>query len=139
MIVSRQERLDAFGLLAGLVVVFAIDSRFPLGVATGMLDVPLLFVWQPSHRRRWLIPVAALSTALILLDVALGIGGAADRRAGVSQRHERPAIVPDRVGLVAVAVHHPDPRGRPHRGRLIGARYAGDRWAASSRICGTTT
>jgi hypothetical protein len=75
VIVSRQERLDAFGLVAGLVVVFAIDSRFPLGVATGMLYVPLLFVCQPPHRRRWLIPVTALSTALILLDVALGIGG----------------------------------------------------------------
>ena len=75
MIVSRQERLDAFGLVAGLVIVFAIDSRFPLGVATGMLYVPLLFVCQPPHRRRWLIAVAALSTALILLDVALGIGG----------------------------------------------------------------
>ena len=75
MIVSRQERLDAFGLVAGLVIVFAIDLRFPLGVATGMLYVPLLFVCQPPHRRRWLIAVAALSTALILLDVALGIGG----------------------------------------------------------------
>ena len=73
---SRPERLAAIGLVAGLVVVFAIDSRFPRGVSSGMLYIPLLFVCQPPHGRRWLIPVAGLSTGLILLDLALGIGGA---------------------------------------------------------------
>ena len=73
---SRQERAAAIWLVGGLVVVFAIDSMFPLGVASGMLYVPLLFLCQPADGRRWLIPVAALSTALILLDLALGIGGA---------------------------------------------------------------
>ena len=53
MIVSRQERLAAIELVAGLGLVFAIDSRFPLGVASGMLYIPLLFVCQPPHGRSW--------------------------------------------------------------------------------------
>jgi hypothetical protein len=39
--------------------------------------VPLLFLCQPAAGRRWLVPVAAASTVLIVLDLALAIGGAA--------------------------------------------------------------
>jgi hypothetical protein len=73
--VSREERVTGVWLVAGLAIVFAIDSLFPLGVASGMLYVPLLFGCQPPSGRRWLLPVAAASTALILLDLGLGIGG----------------------------------------------------------------
>ena len=74
---SRQERVTGIWLGAGLATVFAVDSLFPLGVASGMLYVPLLFLCQPADGRRWLVPVAAASTVLIVLDLALGIGGAA--------------------------------------------------------------
>lgn len=73
---SRQERVTGIWLVAGLAAVFSVDSLFPLGVASGMLYVPLLFVCQPAHGRRWLVPVAAASTGLIALDWGLGIGGA---------------------------------------------------------------
>ncbi|MEO5823874.1 MAG: hypothetical protein ABIT71_25490 [Vicinamibacteraceae bacterium] len=73
---SREERLTGLWLIAGLAAVFAIDSMFPLGVASGMIYVPLLFGCQPEHGRRWLMLVAAVSTALIVLDLSLGIGGA---------------------------------------------------------------
>jgi hypothetical protein len=75
--VSREERVTGIWLVAGLAMVFAIDSLFPLGVASGMLYVPLLFLCQPADGRRWLLPVAAASTVLITLDLAIGIGGAA--------------------------------------------------------------
>jgi hypothetical protein len=51
-------------------MVLAIDSLFPLGVASGMLYVPLLFLCQPANGRRWLLPVAAASTVLIVLDLS---------------------------------------------------------------------
>lgn len=73
---SREERFAGIWLIAGLAAVFAVDSLFPLGVASGVLYVPLLFVCQPANGRRWLVPVAAASTALIVLDMTLGIGGA---------------------------------------------------------------
>lgn len=74
---SREERVTGIWLVAGLAIVFAVDSLFPLGVASGMLYVPLLFLCQPAKGRRWLLPVAAGSTVLIGLDLMLGIGGAA--------------------------------------------------------------
>jgi hypothetical protein len=74
--VSRQERVAGIWLVAALAAIFAADSLFPLGVASGMLYVPLLFVCHPPNGRRWLIPVAAASTGLIVLDLSLGIGGA---------------------------------------------------------------
>ena len=74
---SREERVTGIWLVAGLAMVFAIDSLFPLGVASGMFYVPLLFLCQPADGRRWLLPVAAASTVLIVIDLALGIGGAA--------------------------------------------------------------
>jgi len=74
--VSREERVTGIGLAAGLAIVFAVDSLFPLGVASGMLYVPLLLWCQPANGRRWLLPVAAASTVLIVLDLVLGIGGA---------------------------------------------------------------
>jgi hypothetical protein len=74
--VSREERSTGLWLIGGLAVVFGLDSLFPLGVASGMFYVPLLFLCQPEHGRRWLVPVAAASTGLILLDLVLGIGGA---------------------------------------------------------------
>jgi hypothetical protein len=74
--VTRDERFTGVWLVAGLAAVFAIDSLFPLGVASGMLYVPLLLLCQPPNGRRWLMPVAVTSTALILLDLVLGIGGA---------------------------------------------------------------
>jgi hypothetical protein len=74
--VSHDERLTGIWLAAGLAVVFAVDSLFPLGVASGMLYVPLLLLCQPPNGRPWLLPVAAVSTVLIALDLALGIGGA---------------------------------------------------------------
>jgi hypothetical protein len=73
---SRQERFTGIWLVAALAAIFAVDSLFPLGVASGMLYVPLLFFCQPASGRRWLIPVAAASTGLIVLDLSLGIGGA---------------------------------------------------------------
>ena len=73
---SHDERFTGLSLVAGLAAVFAVDSLFPLGIASGMLYVPLLFLCQPANGRRWLIPVAAASTALIVLDLSLGIGGA---------------------------------------------------------------
>jgi hypothetical protein len=73
--VTRQERIAGIWLLVGLTAAFAIDSLFPLGVASGMFYVPLLFVCQPASGRRWLLPVAVSSTALIVLDLSLGIGG----------------------------------------------------------------
>jgi hypothetical protein len=42
-----------------------------------MFYVPLLFLCQPADGRRWLLSVAAASTVLIVVDLALGIGGAA--------------------------------------------------------------
>jgi len=78
--VNREERVTGTGLVAGLAMAFAIDSLFPLGVASGMLYVPLLLVCQPANGRRWLLPVAAASTVLIVLDLALGIGGASSPR-----------------------------------------------------------
>ena len=77
---SREERVTGIWLVAGLAMVFAIDSLFPLGVASGMLYVPLLLVCQPANGRRWLLPVIAASTVLIVLDLALGIGGASSPR-----------------------------------------------------------
>jgi hypothetical protein len=74
--VSRDERFTGVWLVAGLAAVFAVDSLFPLGVASGMLYVPLLLLCQPPNGRRWLLPVAAIGTGLILLDLTLGIGGA---------------------------------------------------------------
>ena len=73
---SRDERWTGLWLAAGLAAVFAIDSLFPLGVASGMLYVPLLLLCQPEGGRRWLLPVAAVSTVLIVLDLELGLGGA---------------------------------------------------------------
>jgi hypothetical protein len=74
--VSREERVTGIWLVAGLAIVFAVDSLFPLGVASGMLYVPLLLLCQPANGRRWLLPVTAASTVLIVLDLALGLGGA---------------------------------------------------------------
>ena len=74
---SREERVTGIWLVAGLAIVFAVDALFPLGVASGMLYVPLLFLCQPADGRRWLVPVAAASTVLIVLDLALGFGGSA--------------------------------------------------------------
>jgi hypothetical protein len=74
--VISQERFTGLWLIAGLAAVFAVDSLFPLGVASGMLYVPLLFVCQPADGRRWLIPVATASTVLIVVDWSLGFGGA---------------------------------------------------------------
>ena len=73
---SREERVTGIWLAAGLTIVFAIDSLFPLGVASGMLYVPLLLLCQPANGRRWLLPVAVGSTVLIVLDLVLAIGGA---------------------------------------------------------------
>jgi hypothetical protein len=73
--VSRDEGWTGLCLAAGLAVVFAVDSLFPLGVASGMLYVPLLLLCQPASGRRWLLPVAAVSTVLIVLDLELAIGG----------------------------------------------------------------
>jgi hypothetical protein len=78
--VTREERSAGGWLAAGLAVAFAVDSCFPLGVASGMLYVPLQLLCQPAHRRRWLLPVAAVSTVLIVLDLAIGIGGASSPR-----------------------------------------------------------
>jgi hypothetical protein len=78
--VSREERSTGIWLVAGLAIVFAIDSLFPLGVASGMLYVPLLLLCQQANGRRWLLPVTAASTVLIVLDLALGIGGASSPR-----------------------------------------------------------
>lgn len=77
---SGDERVTGIGLAAGLAIVFAVDSLFPLGVASGMLYVPLLLWCQPANGRRWLLPVAAASTVLIVLDLALGLGGASSPR-----------------------------------------------------------
>jgi hypothetical protein len=74
--VSREERFTGIWLVAGLAAAFAVDSLFPLGVASGMLYVPLLFACQPANGRPWLLPVAATSTGLIVLDLSLGLGGA---------------------------------------------------------------
>ena len=79
-IVSREERFTGIWLVAAAAAVFAVDSLFPLGVASGMLYVPLLLLCQPVSRRPWLLPVAAVSTVLIVLDLALGIGGASSPR-----------------------------------------------------------
>ena len=73
---SREERVTGIWLVAGLTIVFGIDSLFPLGVASGMFYVPLLLLCQPANGRRWLLPVAAASTVLIVLDLVLAIGGA---------------------------------------------------------------
>jgi len=73
---SREERVTGIWLAAGLTIVFAIDSLFPLGVASGMLYMPLLLLCQPAKGRRWLLPVAVGSTILIVLDLGLAIGGA---------------------------------------------------------------
>ena len=73
---SRSERVAGVWLIASLAAVFAVDTLFPLGVASGMLYVPVLFFCQPQEGRRWLMPVAAASTVLIVLDLSLGIGGA---------------------------------------------------------------
>lgn len=73
---SRAERIAGLWLIATLAAVFAVDTAFPLGVASGMLYVPVLFLCQPVPGRRWLMPVATASTALIVLDLSLAIGGA---------------------------------------------------------------
>jgi hypothetical protein len=73
---SREEHFTGAWLVAGLAAVFAIDLLLPLGVASGMFYVPLLFLCRPVNGRRWLMPVAGVATGLILLDVALGVGGA---------------------------------------------------------------
>jgi hypothetical protein len=73
---SREERVAFAWLAAALAAVFAVDTLFPLGVASGMLYVPVLFFCQPETGRRWLMPVAAISTGLIVVDLSLGIGGA---------------------------------------------------------------
>ena len=62
---SREERVTGIWLVAGLAIVFAVDSLFPLGVASGMLYVPLLLLCQPANGRRWLLPVTGASTVLI--------------------------------------------------------------------------
>ena len=77
---SREERFTGVWLLSAAAAVFAVDSLFPLGVASGMLYVPLLLQCQRAGGRRWLLPVAAVSTVLIVLDLALGIGGASSPR-----------------------------------------------------------
>ena len=77
---SREARVTGLWLVAGLAIVFAVDSAFPLGVASGMLYVPLLLVCQPAHASRWLLPVTAASTVLIVLDLGLAIGGASSSR-----------------------------------------------------------
>jgi hypothetical protein len=73
---SREEGFAGAGLIVALAAVFGLDLLFPLGVASGMFYVPLLFLCRPANGRRWLIPVASLATVLILLDLALGVGGA---------------------------------------------------------------
>jgi hypothetical protein len=73
---SRRERSAGAWLFAGLAMVFAVDTLFPLGVASGILYVPVLFFCQPENGRRWLMPVATIATALIVLDLSLAIGGA---------------------------------------------------------------
>jgi hypothetical protein len=73
---TRAERNIGCSLVAGLAAVFAIDSFFPLGVASGVFYAPLLFLCQPESGRRWLLPVTLAGTALILLDLWLAIGGA---------------------------------------------------------------
>lgn len=79
-IVSREEGATGAWLAAGMAAVFAVDSLFPLGVASGMFYVPLLLLCQPANARRWLLAVAAISTVLIALDLALGLGGASSPR-----------------------------------------------------------
>jgi hypothetical protein len=64
--VSREERTAGAWLIAGLAVAFGIDSLFPLGVASGMLYIPLLFLCVPVSGRRLLLPVAMASTVLIV-------------------------------------------------------------------------
>ena len=73
---SREERHAGIWLAAGLAAAFGVDSLFPLGVASGMLYVPLVLLCQPANGRRWLLPVVVVSTVLIVLDLVLAIGGA---------------------------------------------------------------
>jgi hypothetical protein len=74
--VTRAERIIGAWLAAALLGVFAIDTILPLGVASGMLYTPLLFLCRAEGGRRWLVPVSAVATALIALDLSLAIGGA---------------------------------------------------------------
>src|SRR4029453_3145469 len=69
-IVSSGERGTGIWLVAGLAMVLAIDSLFPLGVASGMLYVPLLFLCQPANGPRGLLRGAAARTVLIVLDLS---------------------------------------------------------------------
>lgn len=55
-----------------LLIVFCVDIMVPLGVAIGILYVPLLFLFTATSVRKYLLPLAIVISLLIVADIAFG-------------------------------------------------------------------
>ena len=78
-IVSREEQVTGIWLVAGLAMVFA-STRCSRWVSRRGCSTCAPARVSAANGRRWLLPVIAATTVLIVLDLALGIGGASSPR-----------------------------------------------------------